>query len=73
MNYRELKLLKIGEVVELFQIKESKLRRAILKKEIPYIKLGGLIRFKKSDLEDYLSSSRVTGKNNITAYKQGEV
>ena len=54
-----LELLTIGEVAKLFNVKESKLRRAILKKEIPYLKLGGLIRFKKSDLEEYLNGQRV--------------
>ncbi len=59
MENSELKLLTKEEVIKLFQIKNSKLRRAILKKEIPYVKLGGLIRFKKADLLTYLEKQRV--------------
>lgn len=64
MNFNSsLRLLTIGEVTELFNIKESKLRRAILQNEIPYIKLGGLIRFRVIDLENYLFNSRIESKN----------
>jgi excisionase family DNA binding protein len=62
-NYSYLKLLTIKDVTELFNIKESKLRRAILNNEIPYIKLGGLIRFRITDLERYLYYSRIDCKN----------
>jgi len=60
MEDSELELLTINEVISLFKIRESKLRRAILKKEIPYVKLGGLIRFKKADLIAYINEKSVT-------------
>ena len=60
MEDNELELLTINEVINLFKIRESKLRRAILKKEIPYVKLGGLIRFKKADLIKYINEKSIT-------------
>lgn len=65
-----LELLRIDEVMVLFKIKGSKIRRAILRKEIPYIKLGGLIRFKKDDLKNYLEQQTVKSKETIS---NGEV
>lgn len=63
MKIRELELLTMEEVIKLFQIKESKIRRAIFKKEIPYIKLGGLVRFKKEHLIDWLSVRTVSARS----------
>ncbi|OFZ26164.1 MAG: hypothetical protein A2381_08585 [Bdellovibrionales bacterium RIFOXYB1_FULL_37_110] len=67
MTIKELELLTMKEVIELFKVKESKVRRAIFKKEIPYIKLGGLIRFKKEHLFDWLSARTVCPRPSFLA------
>ena len=59
VGYEGLELLGIEDVKRLFKVKESKMRRAILKKEIPYIKLGGLVRFEKNELKKYLERQTV--------------
>ena len=59
---RRLELLTIEEVMNLFKLKESNIRKAIFKREIPYIKIGGLIRFKTEDLIDYIQTLRVEKK-----------
>lgn len=58
-GYEGLELLGIEDVKRLFKVKESKMRRAVLKKEIPYIKLGGLIRFEKNELKKYIERQTV--------------
>lgn len=65
MEDEGLELLRIDEVMGLFKIKKSKIRRAILNKEIPYIKLGGLIRFKRKDLKNYLEQQTVKNTEGI--------
>lgn len=44
------KFLSIDEVSVLLGVKTSWVRYAVLKKLIPYVKVGSLVRFKKSDL-----------------------
>lgn len=63
MSNNGLELLTIREVKELFKIKESKIRKAILNREIPYVKLGGLVRFKHNDLIDFIEDNTVSIKN----------
>lgn len=70
MEEKNLKLLTIEEVRELFKIKESKIRKAILKKEIPYIKLGGLIRFREADLLEFIKESTVLCKSSTATSNQ---
>jgi excisionase family DNA binding protein len=49
------KLLKIKDVSAIFGIPEGTLRNWVYQKRIPYIKLGGHLRFKISDLEKYVN------------------
>lgn len=70
MDNKCLELLTIKEVRVLFKVKESKIRKAILNKEIPYVKLGGLIRFKKNDLVRFLDGNTVSINNSKPASKQ---
>lgn len=53
----EENLLDISAVAKLLNVKESWLRMAIFKREIPFIKIGRLIRFKKEDIEDFIKSN----------------
>jgi len=73
MMNRELELLTLEEVINLFKIKESKIRRAIFNKEIPYVKLGGLVRFRELDLKEYIKSNLITCNYNKENYNQGEI
>ncbi|MAZ47735.1 MAG: hypothetical protein CME65_04185 [Halobacteriovoraceae bacterium] len=50
----ELELMTIKEVMVVLKVRESKVRKMILNKEIKYLKIGSLIRFRKSDIQDYL-------------------
>lgn len=55
------KFLDVNEVSALLGVKASWVRYAVLKKLIPYVKVGSLVRFKKSDLmtwQDSLSEEK---------------
>ena len=52
-------ILTFNDATEFLQVKESKLRSMIFRKEIPFYKIGALIRFDKKDLIDYLEKSKV--------------
>ena len=53
------KLLSIQEAAEYLGVKESRIRSAIRRREIPYIKLKRLVRFEVSDLQSWVQSSKV--------------
>lgn len=46
----ETSLLTISEASTFLNVKVSRLRTAVLTKEIPFLKMGRLIRFDKTDL-----------------------
>ncbi|MDO9183440.1 MAG: helix-turn-helix domain-containing protein [Bacteriovorax sp.] len=48
------KLIKIEELVELLQVKESLIRSLIFRKKIPFIKIGRLIRFDVEEINKWL-------------------
>lgn len=54
-----VEILTIKEAAKFLNIKVSNLRSAVFKRKIPYLKLGALIRFKKSDLVEWLEKSLV--------------
>lgn len=47
-------ILTFSEACNFLKIKKSRLRTAIFRKEIPYIKIGRLIRFDHHDLKEWL-------------------
>ncbi|MDP7322014.1 MAG: helix-turn-helix domain-containing protein [Bacteriovoracaceae bacterium] len=49
-------LMTIKETQDYLNLKESKLRSMIFKDEIPYLKIGRLIRFRKEKLDEWLTS-----------------
>lgn len=53
------KLLDIKQASQFLGVKESWLRNAIFKKEIKFIKLNRLIRFSKTDLEDFIKKNTI--------------
>ena len=52
-------LLTIAEAAELLKISVSGMRRLQQRRRIPFIKLGGSIRFARQDLTSYLQKNRV--------------
>lgn len=53
------KIYTIEEASEILKLKVSKLRKAIFRKEISYIKLGGLVRFREQDLVHYIHDNLI--------------
>lgn len=51
-------LLDIEQAAKLLNVKVSRLRTAILRKEIPYFKVGRLVRFHKDDLDRWIEKLR---------------
>lgn len=50
------KLLTFKQVCEILAMKESRLRYSVFHKEIPYVKVGMMIRFRPSDIQDFINS-----------------
>lgn len=50
--------LDIDQAAKFLNVKVSRLRTAILRKEIPYFKVGRLVRFHKDDLETWINDLR---------------
>jgi excisionase family DNA binding protein len=48
----------IDQAAKFLNVKISRLRTAILRKEIPYFKVGRLVRFHKHDLEKWIDDLR---------------
>ena len=52
-------LLTVREVATLLNISEPGVRRLMDKRLVPFFKIGGCIRFEKSDVLSYLQDNRV--------------
>jgi excisionase family DNA binding protein len=52
-------LLTITEVAEFLRISIPTVRRLIEQRQIPFLKVGGSIRFTRSDIDAYLQKRRV--------------
>lgn len=55
-----LELLTIEEASLLLKLKISRIRTAVFKREVKYIKLGALIRFKKDHLTEWIESHTIS-------------
>jgi excisionase family DNA binding protein len=55
---KENELLNINELASLLNVKISKARSMVFKNEIPYIKIGRLVRFNKTEIENWLNQLR---------------
>jgi excisionase family DNA binding protein len=53
-------LLTISDVAELLKLSVSTVRRLQRQRKIPFVKVGGSVRFVKSDLAAYLERRRVS-------------
>lgn len=52
-------LLTIKEVSNILKISESTLYRWVHKKEIPFVKLGGKLRFSPDAIQEYIKKNSV--------------
>lgn len=59
MTSESPELLKIEEASKLMRLRPSTLRDWILKKQIPYVKLGSRVFLRRSDIDDLISASVV--------------
>ncbi len=55
----EIGLLTILDVAELLKVSVTGVRRLQQKRDIPFIKVGGSIRFSRNDIQSYLIAQRV--------------
>ena len=53
----EKKLLTIEEASIFLNVKVSRLRQAVFRREINYVKLGALVRFREDDLEKFITKN----------------
>lgn len=51
------KLLTIQEAAGVLNVKVSWMRQAVFRRDIDYIKLGALVRFREEDLENYIQKN----------------
>lgn len=59
MNHSTIELLTIKDVAELFKISVPTVRRLQQLRQLPFIKVGGSVRFAKSDIVEYLKKERI--------------
>jgi excisionase family DNA binding protein len=52
-------LLTIEEVAEYFRVSVSAIRRLQQARVLPFVKIGGSLRFQRTDLESFLKQQRV--------------
>lgn len=52
--------LNTKQLVELLQIKESHVRALVFRREIPFKKVGKLVRFDRNEIERWLEEKRVS-------------
>ena len=52
-------LMTVEETASFLNVKTSWLRSAIFRKEIPYIKVGNLVRFREKDLIEWIEKNTV--------------
>ena len=54
------KLFTVEEVAQFLNVKISWVRSAVFRREIPFIKVGNLVRFQECDLREWLESNSVS-------------
>lgn len=55
-----MKLLTVEEIAELFQTSTSTIYRWVHKREIPFVKLGGKLRFSPDTIQEYIKKNSVS-------------
>ncbi|MDO8514233.1 MAG: helix-turn-helix domain-containing protein [bacterium] len=54
-----IELLTIKDVAELLKVSQSSIRRLQQGRHLPFFKVGGSVRFAKTDIFEYLKKGRV--------------
>lgn len=54
-----IELLTIGDVAKLLKVSSSTVRRLQQGRQLPFIKVGGSVRFNKDDIIDFLKKVRI--------------
>lgn len=54
-----IELLTIGDVAKLLRVSASTVRRLQQGRRLPFIKVGGSIRFAKDDIVEFLKKERI--------------
>jgi len=62
---RAKQLLKIGQVAEWLNVKESTIRKWVHYGYIPYVKIGRCVRFIESEIETWLQKSGEKGRSSL--------
>jgi len=50
-------LYTVGEVSKLLSMKESRIRQAVFRREINFVKIGALVRFRLEDIERFIKDN----------------
>jgi excisionase family DNA binding protein len=54
MENNVIELLTIEEAAQLLKLKVSRIRKAVFRREVKYVKLGALVRFKRTHLKEWI-------------------
>ena len=53
------KMLSIPEVAHALGVSPRWVRRAVIERRLPYVKVGRLVRFESDDVEAFIASNRI--------------
>jgi excisionase family DNA binding protein len=56
---QSIHLLTINDVAKALRVSSTSIRRLQLSRRLPFVKVGGSVRFLQSDIAEYLSKGRV--------------
>jgi excisionase family DNA binding protein len=54
-----VELLTIEEAASLLKLKISRLRKAVFRREVKYVKLGALVRFKREHIKEWIERQTI--------------
>ncbi len=57
------RLLTIKEVAEIFSLSVSRVRYEVFRKRMPFIKLGRSVRFRRGEIEAWISANTSGGEH----------
>lgn len=53
------KLYTVKEIAQILSLKEGHIRKLVFYRKIPFIKIGGLVRFEQAAIEEWLKKNTV--------------
>jgi excisionase family DNA binding protein len=66
-------LLTISEAASLLRLKPSTIRAWVLRRKLPYVKVGRLVRIRRSDIESHIAASVVPARGEEIERRYGVV